>query len=226
MGIKIKWTLTNEENWNATHHFAGKVWFFGGLLYFPLALIQEESCAIIAIFSMLIIAIIPTIYSYVYYKKQISKETYTKEDFNFPQTTKKIKLIRTLSIVFAVAFIIIIMFTGNIKVGHTETSLIIEATYWKNVTISYSEISSIEYSESNDPGERLNGFGSARLLLGWFKSDSDGNHTRYTYASCKSEVIITTKDGKKLIVNRPDATQTKALYEEIIPRLEKSEEAE
>ena len=29
-GLKIKWTLANEENWNATHRFAGKVWVVCG----------------------------------------------------------------------------------------------------------------------------------------------------------------------------------------------------
>lgn len=26
LGIKVSWTLGNEENWNRTHRFAGKVW--------------------------------------------------------------------------------------------------------------------------------------------------------------------------------------------------------
>ena len=32
MGIKISWTLKNEENWYATHRFAGKVWMIGGFV--------------------------------------------------------------------------------------------------------------------------------------------------------------------------------------------------
>ena len=61
-------------------------------------------------------------------------------------------------------------------------------------------------------------------MLGWFSSDVDGKHTRYTYTTCKSAIIITTNEGKKVIFNKSDDKQTKALYEEIIPRLEKSEE--
>lgn len=226
IGVKIKWTLANEENWNATHRFAGKAWFIGGLLYLPLALLPEKVCAVIAVFSMILIAILPTIYSYLYYKKQISRGTLTKEDFATPKLSKKAKLISSVALVLVVLFMFVIMFTGNIKIGHTDSSLIIEATYWENTSISYSDISSIEYSESNAPGERLNGFCSARLMLGWFKSEADGNHTRYTYTSCKSAVIIITKDGKKLIINTPDDEQTKALYEEMLPRLELSEEKE
>ena len=32
IGIKIVWTLSDEENWNATHRLAGKLWMIGGLL--------------------------------------------------------------------------------------------------------------------------------------------------------------------------------------------------
>jgi len=45
IGIKIPWTLNNEENWNRTHRFAGRLWvvcgfvimltgFFGGFWVF------------------------------------------------------------------------------------------------------------------------------------------------------------------------------------------------
>lgn len=32
IGIKVVWTLSDEENWNATHRLAGKLWMIGGLL--------------------------------------------------------------------------------------------------------------------------------------------------------------------------------------------------
>ena len=32
LGIKIAWTLANEENWNRTHRLAGYLWMIGGLL--------------------------------------------------------------------------------------------------------------------------------------------------------------------------------------------------
>ena len=50
IGIKIPWTLNNEENWNKTHRFAGWLWtvcgilimltgFFGGIwLFLPIVL--------------------------------------------------------------------------------------------------------------------------------------------------------------------------------------------
>ena len=32
IGIKIPWTLDNEENWNRTHRFAGFLWVVGGIV--------------------------------------------------------------------------------------------------------------------------------------------------------------------------------------------------
>ena len=32
VGIKIYWTLANDENWNKTHRFAGKVWVALGII--------------------------------------------------------------------------------------------------------------------------------------------------------------------------------------------------
>ena len=32
MGIKLPWTLADEDNWNRTHRMAGYVWTAGGIL--------------------------------------------------------------------------------------------------------------------------------------------------------------------------------------------------
>ena len=32
MGIKVKWALENDDNWNATHRFGGKVWMGCGFV--------------------------------------------------------------------------------------------------------------------------------------------------------------------------------------------------
>lgn len=70
IGIKIPWTLDNEENWNATHRLAGKVWVICGLLTFPCALLPTlYGCIAMAVLLVVMLAI-PTVYSYQYYKKQ------------------------------------------------------------------------------------------------------------------------------------------------------------
>ncbi len=66
IGIKIPWTLNDENNWNKTHRFAGMLWVIGGLLIMATAFLGS----FIIFFTILILmVIIPTIYSYLYYKK-------------------------------------------------------------------------------------------------------------------------------------------------------------
>lgn len=71
MGIKLPWTLNNEENWNKTHRFAGKLWVAGGVLILATAFLGNF-WIFIAIIALT--CIIPTIYSYVYYKKHKEDE--------------------------------------------------------------------------------------------------------------------------------------------------------
>lgn len=67
VGIKIPWTLNNEENWNMTHRFAGKVWVIGGLAIILTSLFKN---VILFFIEVLIMTIIPVVYSYLYQKKQ------------------------------------------------------------------------------------------------------------------------------------------------------------
>lgn len=71
IGIKIPWTLNNEENWNKTHRFAGWLWtfcgivimftgFFGGFWFF--------------IGIVLVMVLVPVLYSYLIYHKEQKRE--------------------------------------------------------------------------------------------------------------------------------------------------------
>ena len=70
VGIRLPWTLSNDENWRKTHQLASKVWFVGGLVVAALGLILPEKIAIFALFGIIIvICLIPIIYSYREFKK-------------------------------------------------------------------------------------------------------------------------------------------------------------
>lgn len=66
MGIKLPWTLDDEENWNRTHRFAGFLWVAGGAFITINAFLEWEWLFLIIVFAMVLI---PTIYSFLYYKK-------------------------------------------------------------------------------------------------------------------------------------------------------------
>ena len=62
MGIKLPWTLADEDNWNRTHRMAGKLWVICGVAFLLAAFLRID-WLIIAIFVVMIA--VPTLYSYV-----------------------------------------------------------------------------------------------------------------------------------------------------------------
>jgi uncharacterized membrane protein len=70
-GFRLPWTLENAENWKKTHQLGGKLWFAGGLLIAVTCLFLPSLPAMIVFFSvMLVIVVIPFVYSYRLFKKQ------------------------------------------------------------------------------------------------------------------------------------------------------------
>lgn len=71
MGIKIPWTLNDEENWNHTHRMAGFLWVAGGFAIVANAFLRMEWLFLI-VFVLMVAA--PVVYSYLYYKKHGEKK--------------------------------------------------------------------------------------------------------------------------------------------------------
>ncbi|HEV8285593.1 MAG TPA: SdpI family protein [Chitinophagaceae bacterium] len=69
-GIRLPWTLNNDENWKKTHLLGGKLMFGGGLLIAVICLFASFSLSMIMLFAILsLIILITCIYSYNLYKK-------------------------------------------------------------------------------------------------------------------------------------------------------------
>jgi len=69
MGIRTPWTLASEEVWRKTHRFGGKCWFVGGLVMIIAAFFPAAYFLVTFIPVLLLSTIIPTIYSYMLYRK-------------------------------------------------------------------------------------------------------------------------------------------------------------
>jgi uncharacterized membrane protein len=70
-GFRLPWTLESEANWTATHRLAGKIWTVGGLLQFLSGLILQGELVFIFFISIIIVMVIlPTVYSYLFFKKE------------------------------------------------------------------------------------------------------------------------------------------------------------
>jgi uncharacterized membrane protein len=72
IGIKLPWTLHNEENWNMTHRFSGKVWVTGAIVILATAFLGSFW---ILLGVLIVMVALPTIYSYCLYRKQVREET-------------------------------------------------------------------------------------------------------------------------------------------------------
>lgn len=71
VGIKLPWTLDNEENWNKTHRFSGFVWVIGGLIVIVNTFIGS---VYIMLSVIALLAILPIVYSYLLYRSQNTKK--------------------------------------------------------------------------------------------------------------------------------------------------------
>lgn len=71
MGIKLPWTLNSEENWNHTHRMAGFLWVVGGFLIIICGFLPWKIIPVIVI--TVIMVVVPSVYSYLYYRKKERK---------------------------------------------------------------------------------------------------------------------------------------------------------
>ena len=69
IGIKIPWTLANEENWNRTHRLAGYLWMIFGILMILIGVTRFVPAAwLIGIILMTVL--VPCIYSFWLHAKK------------------------------------------------------------------------------------------------------------------------------------------------------------
>lgn len=218
LGIKIKWTLENAENWRATHHFSGKVWFICGLLIIPCAFLPEKYAPAVLIGIILPVVILPLAYSYLYYRKQVKEGTYSTENSVTASMPKSYKNI-TVAVLGVLAVVLpVIMFSGDIEFNVSDTALSIEADFYDDITVSFENIDDMEFREVTADGLRVSGFGSMKLLLGQFKNEEFGHYIRYTYCD-DTGCIVLTVGGEKLVIAGKTLVETRAIYDRLIEKI-------
>ena len=219
LGIKVTWALHNEENWNKTHRFGGKVWVVGGIIALCSVFLPFSAMLWVMICVVVTVVILPCIYSYCIYK-QHQKEGVV---YVVSPKSKAEKIAVGISAVIVPIILIgigILMFSGNIEVHCEDTALKINATYWTDIVVDYSEVDTIEYRRDLDVGVRTNGFGSARLSMGIFQNEEFGLYTLYAYTGAK-EFIVLTSDEKTLVIGMRDTKDTQAIYDTMLEKIGK-----
>ena len=179
MGIKVPWTYSSEENWNATHRFAGKVWMAGGILIALCGLMPHGWAVTIMLISILVLIILPVVYSYRFYKKEKAEGKVLSSGYS--STDKKILKGSGIFLVALTIFLLFVLFYGDISYSFQEDYLLIDTNMYSDYIVYYDTIDHVEFREGNVPGLRIGGYGSFRLLMGYFENEEFGTYTRYTY---------------------------------------------
>lgn len=216
MGIKIKWTLSSEENWYATHRLAGKLWVLGGALMI-LAVLLPGSAMMIALGVILaVMVMVPFVYSWRYYQKQL-REGKKIETVKLP-FSKGAKIASAVALGAVLILICVLMFTGSMEIEYDQQSFTLRATYWQPITVAYDQIESMEYRENWQAGSKVSGFDSARLLLGSFKNSEVGNYTSYCYRAPEGCVLLTV-NGRYLALSGKDEAATRVIYNTLLAKM-------
>ena len=216
LGIKISWTLRNEENWNKTHRFAGKVWVACGFVTLVAIFLPLGWTVTVSVVAMLAAIVLPFAYSYNIYrahkKAGISYESPAKS--NGEKVAAWISLGLVAVILVGVA---VLMFTGDIRYAYGEKELTIKADYYEDICVAYEDMDSVAFEASASGAYRTYGFGSPRLSMGIFENETLGQHTRYTYTQCDAVVMIQVGE-KSLVLNGKTQAETKAIYETLLEK--------
>ena len=221
IGIKIKWTLANEENWNKTHRFGGRAFVVGGILICISALLPVEIFMYVMLVVLLGVTISTVLYSYLYYKKQLKNGSATKEDYKYKigKGEKKLSVLTLSFVVVILVFAFVIALFGEIKIEYGDDNFTVKAHFYSDLTVNYADIEEVSFVEEDDAGMRVSGFATTRLLMGWFRNKEYGNYQRYTYAGDNGCVVLKV-NGKYIVVGCSELEQSRELYENILLRTE------
>ncbi len=219
-GIKLFWTLHNEENWNKTHRFGGKVWVGCGFALLACTFLPLQAFMLAVPCLTALAILLPFLYSYLIYR-QHKKQGIVYTGRPVGKAEKTAARISAVIIPILLLGIAVFMFTGNIEVDCGETSFQIHADYYADIEVAYSEIDTIAYRKDFDTGIRTSGLGSARLAMGIFQNEEFGSYTLYAYTGAEEFAVVTSGDRTLVIgMDTPQATQ--ALYDTLAKKLQNS----
>ena len=214
-GIKLKWTLANDENWAKTHRLGGILWVACGFIVILTALLPIEFALGSIICTTAVAVLVPTVYSHTIYKRH--KAEGVEYDFgDFGKQTKIAKRITIVAVPILVVLFVVLMFLGSVDVELGEESFVIEATFASDLEVYYAEVETVELREEFDIGSRIFGFGSPRLSTGTFENGEVGRYTLYAYTNAESYVIF--KNGDDVLVVGGAESDMRELYDGVIAK--------
>ena len=101
--------------------------------------------------ALLVIAVSPMIYSYVFYRQQLKAGLTLKKRRKNPFWQS----VGTLFGVTILGVIMLMLSTGDINISYNETTFLVDASYWDSLEIPSADVDAIEYRESLVVGSRV-----------------------------------------------------------------------
>lgn len=212
-GLKIKWTMGNDENWYKTHRLAGKLSVIGGVAVLVATPFSFMVAMAVMIGVVAMIVIVPMVYSYGIYKKHMAAGIAYEPVIS----SKAGKAITAVAVPLILAGVAVLMFVGDVSVSYGAESFQISATFSGSLTVEYDAVDSLEHREGFSAGNRVMGFGSARLSVGTFQNEEFGNYTLYGYTGDNGCVIVKQGENVLVIVGRT-AEDTKGIYDALVEK--------
>lgn len=216
MGIRVKWTLENEANWNASHRFGGKIWVAGGFACLAGAMLPVKAMGAVFPVVLVTVALAPIVYSYYYSKTQPAAEKTVSAPLPLWQKRAARLIVAAVAVIAVWAFL-----AGSAKIVYEDASFTVEASGWQDLTLSYSDIAAVDYlpaEEVPEGGIRTYGLGNLQVSFGHFSNEAYGDYIRYTYDSCRDCVRLTTAGGRTVLLNGPDQAATRAIFDQLKAR--------
>ena len=215
VGIKTIRTLSDEETWNATHRFSGKLWVGIGFVVMLCSVLPEELFIWVIVPCFFVLIVTSLLYPYLYYEKRVQLGKVPKKPaYKFNKTSKSAGVVGVTVGAVAVVFALVLLFTGSLSLTYNEDSFTVQATYWSDVTIDYDSIDNFEYVEDFNMGMRIYGFASGRLNLGTFRNSDLNQYTIYAQGNAKHAVILEI-DGDYTVISLETIEDTKGLYDKL-----------
>ncbi len=213
IGIKVYWAYTSEENWNATHRYAGRIWMVGGTVIALCALLPHRLAVSVMLTGFLALVILPICFSYRFYKKEKAEGKVLNTQWK--SMNKKEKKISIIALIVLTVFLAVVLFCGNITYNFQEDWLKVDSNMYTGYIIRYGDIQDMEFHDGNVPGLRVGGYGSFRLLMGYFENEEFGTYIRYTYYNPEACVVITSGE-KKIVLSGKTYEETEKLYQDLL----------
>lgn len=217
MGIKTRWTMGNDENWQKTHRLGGRLQVISGVLVLISALFPVKLTIGALIFAIVLSVGVPTVYSYLLYRKHCAEGVEYEPVFDKEQDKKALWISR-IAVPAIIVGVAVLMAVGDMSVDFEADRFVVQATFSETLTIAYENVDSVEFRETFSAGSRYMGFGSPRLSTGVFQNGEFGRYTLYAYTSGEGAVVLKRGDDILVIVGKT-LEDTRNIYETLAEKI-------